>query len=94
MELSKMNKYGITWNQFSKIYGVGMTEHIAHDVEIKVGRFGPKMVSDLNDKERATFYNFNVYNLETDNDVFTYDYYLDTMDEIFDIIASEFNIID
>lgn len=89
-----MSKHEITWNQFSKIYGVGMTEHIAHDVEIKVGRFGPKMVSELNNREQATFYSFNVYNLETDKDVFTYDYYLDTMDEIFDIIASEFNVID
>lgn len=84
----------MTWNQFSKIYGVGMTEHIAHDTIIENGRFGPTMVSELNNRERATFYSFNVYNLETDKDVFTYDYYLDTMDEIFDIIASEFNIID
>lgn len=89
-----MSKHEITWNQFSKIYGVGMTEHIAHDTTIQIGRFGPKMVSDLNDREQATFYSFNVYNLETDKDVFTYDYYLDTMDEIFEIIASEFNIID
>ena len=89
-----MNKYGITWNQFSKIYGVGMTEHIAQDVTIQVGRFGPKMVSDVTDRERGKFYSFNVHNLETDKEVFTYDYYLDTMDEIFEIIASEFNIID
>ena len=89
-----MSKHEMTWSQFGKVYGVGMTEHIAHDVTIQVGRFGPKMVSELNNREQATFYSFNVYNLETDKDVFTYDYYLDTMDEIFDIIASEFNVID
>ena len=89
-----MNNHEITWNQFGKIYGVGMTEHIAQDVTIQVGRFGPKMVSDVTDRERGQFYSFNVHNLETDKEVFKYDYYLDTMDEIFEIIASEFNIID
>lgn len=89
-----MNNHEITWNQFGKIYGVGMTEHIAQDVTIQVGRFGPKMVSDVADRERGKFYSFNVHNLETDKEVFKYDYYLDTVDEIFEIIASEFNIID
>ena len=89
-----MNNHGITWNQFGKIYGVGMTEHIAQDVTIQVGRFGPKMVSDVTDRERGKFYSFNVHNLETDKEVFKYDYYLETIDEIIDIIASEFNIID
>lgn len=87
-----MNKHEITWSQFSKIYGVGVTEHISHDVTIQVGRFGPKMVSDLNDRERGKFYTFNVYNLETDRDVFTYDYHVDTMEEILEIISDEFNI--
>lgn len=89
-----MNNHGITWNQFGKIYGVGMTEHIAQDVTIQLGRFGPKMVSDVTDRERGKFYSFNVHNLETDKEVFKYDYYLETIDEIIDIIASEFNIID
>lgn len=89
-----MSKHEMTWNQFGKVYGVGMTEHIAHDVTIQVGRFGPKMVSDLDNRERNTFYSFNVHNLETDKEILTYDYYLETMDEIFEIIASEFNIID
>lgn len=89
-----MSKHEITWNQFSKVYGVGVTEHISHDARIQVGRFGPKMVSSFSDKERNTFYSVNVYNLETDKDVFTYDYNLDTMEEIFEIIANEFNIID
>lgn len=88
-----MSKHEMTWNQFSKIYGVGMTEHIAHDTTIEVGRYGLKMVSSLNNKERNTYYSFNVHNLETDKEVLTYDY-LETMDEIFEIIASEFNIID
>lgn len=87
-----MSKHEMTWNQFSKVYGVGVTEHIAHDVTIQVGRFGPKMVSDLNDRERGKFYTFNVYNLETDRDVFTYDYHVDTMEEILEIISDEFNI--
>lgn len=89
-----MSKHEMTWNQFSKVYGVGMTEHTAHDVTIQMGRFGPKMVSDLDNRERNTFYSFNVHNLETDKEILTYDYYLETMDEIFEIIASEFNIID
>lgn len=89
-----MSKHEMTWNQFGKVYGVGMTEHIAHDVTIQVGRFGPKMVSDLDNRERNTFYSFNVHNLETDKEILTYDYYLETMDEIFEIIASEFNITD
>lgn len=89
-----MSKHEMTWNQFGEVYGVGVTEHVSHDTRIKVGRFGPKMVSSLNDKERNTFYSLNVYNLETDKDIFTYEYYIDTMEEIFEIIADEFNIID
>lgn len=89
-----MNNHEITWNQFGKLYGIGMTEHVAHDVTIQVGRFGPKMVSDVTDRERGKFYSFNVHNLETDKEVFKYDYYLDTMEEIFEIIADEFNIVD
>lgn len=89
-----MSKHEMTWNQFGKVYGVGVTEHISHDIRIETGRFGPKMVSSLSDKERNTFYSLNVYNLETDKDVFTYEYYIDTMEEIFEIIANEFNIID
>ena len=89
-----MSKHEMTWKQFDKVYGVGVTEHVSYDTRIKIGRFGPKMVSNLSDKERNTFYTFNVYNLETDKDVFTYEYHIETMEEILEIIASEFNIAD
>ena len=89
-----MSKHEMTWNQFSKIYGVGMTEHIAHDTTIEVGRYGLKMVSSLNNRERNTYYSFNVYSLEADKDILICEHYIETMDEIFEIIASEFNIID
>ena len=88
-----MSKHEMTWNQFGKIYGVGFTEHVTHDTRIEVGRYGPTMVTGIENKERSTFYSFSVFNLETDKDVLTCEY-IDTLGEIFEIIADEFNIVD
>ena len=87
----------MTWEQFGKVYGVGMTEHKALDVKINKGKFGAKMISEISDPMKVannTFYTFNVYNLETDNDVLTSEWSVDTIEEIIDIIADEFNIVD
>lgn len=86
----------MTWNQFSKVYGVGITEHKAHDVEIVPSKFGfePKFKGRLFEDEDNTFYSFNVYNLETDRDVLTQDETVESLDEILEIIADEFNIVE
>ena len=86
----------ITWNQFSKVYGLGITEHKAHDVEIVPSKFGfePTFRGKLFKNENNTFYTFNVYNLETDRDVLTQDEAVESLDEILEIIADEFNIVE
>lgn len=86
----------MTWKQFNKIYGVGITEHVSHDVEIVPSKFGfePKLKGRLFDSERNTAYSFNVYNLETDNDVLTSEWTVETVEEIIEIIIDEFNIVD
>lgn len=86
----------MTWKQFRNIYGVGITELVSHDVEIVPSKFGfePRLKGRLFDNERNTAYSFNVYNLETDNDVLTSEWTVDTVDEIIEIIIDEFNIVD
>lgn len=86
----------MTWKQFNNIYGVGITEQVSHDVEIVPSKFGfePKLKGRLFDNERNTAYIFNVYNLETDNNVLTSEWSVDTVDEIIEIIIDEFNIVD
>ena len=87
----------MTWKQFNSVYGVGMTEHTSHDVKINKGKFGVKMtseVSDLMSVANNTAYSFNVYNRETDNDVLTSEWTVDTIEEIIEIIADEFNIVE
>lgn len=90
-----MNKE-MTWKQFNKVYGVGITELVSHDVEIVPSKFGfePRMKGRLFNDERNTAYSFNVYNLETDKDVLTSEWTVDTVDEIIEIIIDEFNIVD
>ena len=86
----------MTWKQFNKVYGVGITELVSHDVEIVPSKFGfePRLKGRLFDNERNTAYNFNVYNLETDKDVLTSEWTVDTVEEIIEIIIDEFNIVD
>ena len=88
--------YEMTWSQFSKVYGLGITEHKAHDVEIVQSKFGfePKFRGRLFENGNNTFYTFNVYNLETDRDVLTQDEAVESLDEILEIIADEFNIVE
>lgn len=90
-----MNKE-MTWKQFNKVYGVGITELVSHDVEIVPSKFGfePRMKGRLFNDERNTAYSFNVYNLETDKDVLTSEWTVDTVEEIIEIIIDEFNIVD
>ena len=85
----------MTWKQFNEVYGVGITEQVSHDVEIVPCKFGfePRLKGRLFNDERNTAYIFNIYNLETDNDVLTRDA-VDTVDEIIEIIIDEFNIVD
>lgn len=86
----------MTWKQFNNIYGVGITEKISHDVEIVPSKFGfePKLRGSLFDNERNTVYEYNVYNRETDNDVLTSEWSVNTIEEIIEIIIDEFNIVD
>ena len=90
-----MNKE-MTWKQFNKVYGVGITELVSHDVEIVPSKFGfePRMKGRLFNDERNTAYTYNVYNLETENNVLTSEWSVDTIEEIIDIIMDEFNIVD
>ena len=86
----------MTWKQFNEVYGVGITEHVSHDVEIVPSKFGfePRMKGRLFNDERNTAYTYNVYNLETENNVLTSEWSVDTIEEIIDIIMDEFNIVD
>lgn len=86
----------MTWKQFNEVYGVGITEHVSHDVEIVPSKFGfePKLKGRLFNDEGNTAYSFNIYNLETDNDVFTSEWTVNTIDEIVETITDEFNIVD
>ena len=86
----------MTWKQFNKVYGVGITELVSHDVEIVPSKFGfePRMKGRLFNDERNTAYTYNVYNLETENNVLTSEWSVDTIEEIIDIIMDEFNIVD
>lgn len=86
----------MTWKQFNKVYGVGITEMVSHDVEIVPSKFGfePRMKGRLFNDERNTAYIYNVYNLETGNDVLTSEWSVDTIDEVIEIIMDEFNIVD
>ena len=86
----------MTWKQFNEVYGIGITEMVSHDVEIVPSKFGfePRMKGRLFNNERNTAYSFNVHNLETDNNVLTSEWTVDTVEEIIDIIADEFNIVD
>ena len=86
----------MTWEQFGNVYGVGITEHISNDVEIVPSKFGhePRLKGRLFNSERNTAYSFNVHNLETDNDVLTSEWTVNTVNEIIEIIADEFNIVD
>lgn len=86
----------MTWKQFNKVYGVEITELVSHDVEIVPSKFGfePRLKGRLFDNERNTAYSFNVYNPETDKDVLTSEWTVDTVDEIIEIIIDEFNIVD
>ena len=86
----------MTWKQFNEVYGVGITEHISNDVEIVPSKFGhePRLKGRLFNSERNTAYSFNVHNLETDNDVLTSEWTVDTVEEIIEIIIDEFNIVD
>lgn len=84
----------MTWKQFNKVYGVGITEHVSHDVKIVPSKFGfePELRGRLFDNERNTVYTFNVYNRETDRDVLTSEWTINTIEEVVEIIAEEFNI--
>lgn len=87
----------ITWNQFNKIYGIGITEHISHDVEIGINEGG--YYSYMKGRPFVSKYNksysFTIYNRETDKDVYTDDSrIIEHVDEIADIIIEEFNIIE
>ena len=86
----------MTWKQFNEVYGIGITEMVSHDVEIVPSKFGfePRMKGRLFNNERNTAYSFNVHNLETDNNVLTSEWTVDTVEEIIDIIRDEFNIVD
>ena len=86
----------ITWKQFNSIYGVGITEMVSHDVEIVPSKFGfePRMKGRLFNDERNTAYTYNVYNLETERNVLTSEWSVETVEEIVDIIRDEFNIVD
>ena len=86
----------MTWKQFNKIYGVGITEMVSHDVEIVPSKFGfePKLKGSLFNNERNTAYKYNVYNRETDNNVLTSEWSVNTIEEIIEIIIDEFNIVD
>lgn len=86
----------MTWKQFNKVYGVGVTELVSHDVEIVPSKFGfePRLKGRLFDNERNTAYSFNVYNLETLETVLTSEWTVDTVEEIIEIIIDEFNIVD
>ena len=90
-----MNKE-MTWDQFNATYGVGITEKISHDVEIVPSKFGfePELKGRLFNSGINTGYEYNVYNRETDNDVLTSDWPVDTIEEIIEIIADEFNIVE
>lgn len=86
----------MTWKQFNEVYSVGITQQVSYDVEIVPSKFGfePTLKGRLFDSERNTAYIFNVYNRETDNDVFTSEWSVDTIEEIVEIIADEFNIVE
>ena len=86
----------MTWKQFNKVYGVGITEMVSHDVEITPSKYGfsPRMKGRLFNDERNTAYTYNVYNLETERNVLTSEWSVDTVDEIIEIIIDEFNIVD
>ena len=86
----------MTWKQFNEVYGIGITEMVSHDVEIVPSKFGfePRMKGRLFNNERNTAYSFNVHNIETDNNVLTSEWTVDTVEEIIDIIRDEFNIVD
>ena len=86
----------MTWKQFNEVYGVGITEMVSHDVEIVPSKFGfePRMKGRLFNDERNTAYTYNVYNLETEKNVLTSEWSVETVEEIVDIIRDEFNIVD
>ena len=86
----------MTWEQFGKVYGVGITEMVSYDVEIVPSNFGfePRMKGRLFNNERNTAYTYNVYNLETERNVLTSEWSVETVEEIVDIIRDEFNIVD
>ena len=86
----------MTWKQFNEVYGVGITEKISHDVKIVPSKFGfePELRGRLFDSERNTAYSFNVYNLETDNNVLTSEWSVNTIEEVVEIITEEFNIVE
>ena len=86
----------MTWEQFGKVYGVGITEMVSHDVEIVPSKFGfePRMKGRLFNDERNTAYTYNVYNLETERNVLTSEWSVETVEEIVEIIIDEFNIVD
>ena len=86
----------MTWEQFNKVYGVGIIEEIARDVEIVPSKFGfePQLKGRLFNDAANTAYRFSVYNLETENDVLISEWSVDTVDEIIEIIIDEFNIVD
>lgn len=86
----------MTWKQFNDVYGLGITEKISHDIEIVPSKFGfePTLKGRLFDSERNTGYEYNVYNRETDNNVLTSEWTVDTIEEIIEIITDEFNIVE